>query len=108
VRTAVAVLGLFTLGAGAAVPAVAEERVASFASDKATIERIMALAEMDFDLRRADLGLIGSVLPAAPIATPPDAASGVGRVKRVHEVTAAPAPIAPPAVEAVPAVQSQR
>jgi len=105
VRTAVVVLGLFALGAGAAIPAVAEERVAS---DKATIERIMALAEADLNLRRADLGLIGSVLPAVPIATPPDAASGVGRVKRVHGVTAAPAPIAPPTVEAVPAVQSQR
>jgi len=108
VRTAVAVLGLFTLAAGASIPVVAEECVGSVASDKATIERIMALAETDLNLRRADLGLIGSKLPAALIATQPDAASGVGRVKRVEGVTAAPAPAARPAVEAVPAVQSQR
>ena len=100
-RTAVAVLGLFTLGAGAAIPVAADERVAS---DKVTIERIMALAETDLNLRRADLGLIGSVLPAAPMAKPPVAASGVGRVRGV---TAAPAPAASPAVEAVPAVSSQ-
>lgn len=110
-RTAVAVLGLFTLGAGAAIPVVAEERVvpvASVASDKVTIERIMALAETDLNLRRADLGLIGSVLPAVPLAAPPVAVAAVGRVHRVHEITAAPAPAASPAVEAVPAVQSQR
>lgn len=104
-RTAVAVLGLFTLGSGAAIPVAADERVAS---DKVTIERIMALAEADLNLRRADLGLIGSVLPAVPLATPPVAVAGVGRVDRVHEVTAAPVPAASPAVEAVPAVQSQR
>ena len=107
-RTAVAVLGLFTLGAGAAIPVAADERVVSVASDKATIERIMALAEADLNLRRADLGLIGSVLPTVPLAAPPVAVSGGGRVHRVHEVTAAPAPAASPAVEAVPAVQSQR
>jgi hypothetical protein len=38
---------------------------------------------------------------------PPVAVSEVGRVRRVHEVTVAPAPAASPAVEAVPAVQSQ-
>ena len=112
-RTAIAVLGLFTLGAGAAIPVAAEDCVASVASvasvtsDKVTIERIMALAETDLNLRRADLGLIGSVLPAAPIVTPPVAVSEVGRVRRVREVTVAPAPAASPAVEAVPAVQSQ-
>src|SRR5258706_2851748 len=106
VRTAVAVLGLFTLGAGASIPVVAEERVAPLASDKVTIERIMALAETDLNLRRADLGLIGAVLPAAPLATPPVAASRVARVRRVHE--AAPAPAARPAVEAAPSDQSQR
>lgn len=107
-RTAVAVLGLFTLGVGASVPVVAEERLAAVPSDRATIERIMALAETDLNLRRADLGLIGSVLPATSIAAPPVAPSGVRRVKRVDGVTAAPAPAATPAVEAVPAVQSQR
>lgn len=106
-RTAIAVLGLFTLGAGAAIPVAADERVVSVASDKVTIERIMALAETDLNLRRADLGLIGSVLPAAPLVTPPVAVSGAGRVIRVHQVTTAPAPAASPVVEAVPAVQSQ-
>jgi hypothetical protein len=108
VRTAVAVLGLFTLGAGASIPVVAGERVVPVASDTVTIERIMALAETDLNLRRADLGLIGAVLPAAPLATPSVAVSRVARVRRVHEVTAVPAPAASPAVEAVPAVQSQR
>src|SRR5258707_2463544 len=109
VRTAVAVLGLFTLGAGASIPVVAEERVAplaSLASDKVTIERIMALAETDLNLRRADLGLIGAVLPAAPLATPPVTISRVARVRRVHE--AAPAPAARPAAEAVASDPSQR
>ena len=36
------------------------------------------------------------------------AVAGAGRVHRVHEITAAPAPAASPAVEAAPAVQSQR
>jgi hypothetical protein len=108
VRTAVAVLGLFTFGVGAGVPLVAEERVESAPSDRATIERIMALAETDLNLRRADLGLIGSVLPATPTVAAPVAPSGVRRVKRVEGATAAPAPAERPAVEAVPAVQSQR
>ena len=102
-RTAVVVLGLFTLGAGAAIPAAADEKRSS---DKITIERLMALAETDLNLRRAELGLIGAVLPAAPLAPPAVAASGIGWV---HGVTASPAPAASPAVEAVPTtVGSQR
>lgn len=103
-RTAVAVLGLFTLAAGAAVPVAAHERVAS---DKATIQRIMALAETDLNLRRAELGLIGAVLPAAPVATLPAAALGADRVNRIDGMMAAPAPVVSPAVEAVPAVSSE-
>jgi hypothetical protein len=104
VRTAIAVLGLFTLGAVAGIPVAADERVGS---DKTVIERIMALAETDLSLRRADLGMIGSVLPAAPIAKPPAAVAGVDRVNRVDWVPAAPATPARPAVETVPAAASQ-
>lgn len=103
-RTAVAVLGLFTFAAGAAASAAADERVAS---DKVTIQRIMALAEQDLNLRRAELGMIGSALPAMPVAMPPLAASGVDRVNRVDGVVAKPAPVTSPTIEAVPAVSSQ-
>ena len=103
-RTAVAVLGVFTLVAAASVPAAAGERIGS---DKATIQRIMALAETDLNLRRAELGLIGAVLPAGSVAKPPTAAPAFDWVNNLDGITARPAPVARPAVEVVPVVSSQ-
>jgi len=104
VRTAVAVLGVFTLVVAASVPAAAHERTAS---DKATIQRIMALAETDLNLRRAELGLIGAVLPAGSVAKPPTSEPAFDWVNTLDEVAARPAPVARPVVEVVPAVSSQ-
>jgi hypothetical protein len=106
VRTVVAVLGVFTLAAGASVPAAAGERIAS---DKATIQRIMALAEADLNLRRAELGLIGAVLPAGSVAKPPTAEPAFDWVNRIDEsaAPARPAPVARPAIEVVPVVSSR-
>jgi hypothetical protein len=104
-RTAIAVLALFTVGAAAVIPVAAEERVVSVAPHKTTIERIMALAEMDLNLRRADLGLVGAVLPATPVDKPPVVPS---RVDRVHGFWAAPSPASIPTVEGVQPVTSQR
>jgi hypothetical protein len=95
---------VFTFVAAASVPAAAHERIAS---DKATIQRIMALAEADLNLRRAELGLIGAVLPAGSVAKPPTAAPAFDWVNSIDEVAAKPAPVARPVVEAVPAVTSQ-
>lgn len=103
-RTAVAVLGLFTLAAGASAPVAADPRIAS---DKATIQRIMALAETDLNLRRAELGLIGAVLPTGSVAKPYGAAPAFDWVNLSEAIVAPPAPVARPAVEAVPAVSSQ-
>jgi hypothetical protein len=104
VRTVVAVLGVFTFVAAASAPAAAHERVAS---EKATIQRIMALAETDLDLRRAELGLIGAVLPAGSVANPPTAAPAFDWVNNLDRIAARPAPVARPAVEVVPVVSSQ-
>lgn len=101
-RTSVAVLGFLAFGALAAMPAAADQRVAS---DKATIKRIMALAETDLKLRQADLGPIGSTLPAAPIAKPSPAPPS--REDGFDEATAAPAPPVGPAAEAVAATANR-
>lgn len=103
-RKVVAVLGVFTFVAAASVPAAAGERIAS---DKATIQRIMALAEADLNLRRAELGLIGAVLPAGSVAKPPTAAPAFDWVNSIDESTPRPAPVARPAIEVVPVVSSQ-
>jgi hypothetical protein len=97
VRAQVAVFGLIVMGAMAARVQAAEPAPADAAS--VTIARVMALAEADLQLRRAELGLIGASLPRISDAfRVPD--TWASEAKPVKEATAPPAPpvdeIAPP------------
>ncbi len=58
-RAPVAVLSLIVLGAPGVTAAAASEITSA---EESTIARLMALAEVDLQLRQAELGLIGSTL----------------------------------------------
>jgi hypothetical protein len=89
-RNAVAGLVMSLMTVVAARPAAAQKEARS--SD-AAIKRIMALAARDLDLRRADLGLIGSTLAMAKVETPDHAASSEAAAVKA----AVPAPVVSPA-----------
>ena len=99
-RAPAAVLSLIALGAAGVTAVAAGERTYA---DESTLARLMALAEVDLQLRQAELGLIGSTLGSAHEAVRADARpSEVAHVG----VVAKPAPAASsstPARKTVPA-----
>jgi hypothetical protein len=69
------ILGVLALGA--AVSARAEERKGEAASK---VDRAMAVAQIDFDLHRAGLGLVGSTLPSERRAAAVERAMAVAEI----------------------------
>lgn len=98
-RAQVAVFGLIVMGA-VAVRVQAAEPVPAQATS-VNIARVMALAEADLQLRRAELGLIGATLPGLPEALrAPDTTA-----REAKPVKQATTPAAPPVDEtALPAL----
>ncbi len=106
-RAAVAVLSLIVLGAAGVTAVPAAERTSA---DESMIARLMALAEVDLQLRQAELGLIGSTLGSTHEAVRAEARpSKLAHVRVVAKPTPA-APSANPARKAVraPAPVSER
>ena len=99
-RAPVVVLSLIVLAAAGVTAAPAAERVSA---DAAVIARIMALAEVDLQLRQAELGLVGSTLASAhesalPVAHPAETARASATAPAVP-----PSPLASPVSKTAPA-----
>jgi hypothetical protein len=96
VRTRIVVLSVLALGVAYSMPASAASHRAS--ADEKVMARIMALAENDLQLRRADLGLVGSTLagissaPTVPLEEMKRAESSPASGQAQPEEEAPPAP----------------
>lgn len=104
-RAPVAVLGMMLFGA-AAIPVAAGDRCPT--EREAVIARIMAIAEVDLQLRQAELGLIGSSLASRRQALVADArVAEAVPVGAVAPPAPAPAPAPSRARDAAPAAPSE-
>ena len=99
-RAPVVGLSLVVLGA-AGVTAVGAAECTS--ADESMIARIMALAEVDLQLRQAELGLIGSTLGSTHEATLAEARPSEAAHASAVTPPVPPAPAARPASKTVPA-----